>query len=222
MHGHYDAAPQPEPAALAPATVQRMPQYLRALGDLENQGARTVSSEVLADLIGVNSSMVRKDLSLLGFTGTRGRGYPVATLASQLEEALGLTQSRSIAIVGIGHLGTALANHPGFITRSFSIGGLFDVNPAVVGTTVAGSRVRHFEDLESVVQGALPDIGVVATPPNAAQYVIDRLVTVGVRSILCFASTTVQVPPQVNLRSVDLSHELQILAFYNRSFKAGS
>jgi redox-sensing transcriptional repressor len=203
------------------ATVARLPIYLRSLLDLaETRGQMTVSSEELADLAGVNAAKVRKDLSYLGSYGTRGVGYDVEYLLYQITRELGLTQDWPAAIVGIGNLGRALASYKGFSERGFRIASLFDVDDSVIGKKVGGLPVRHLDDLKDVVAEDGICIGIIATPPMAAQEVAERFVDAGVKSILNFAPAVVNVSPDVNVRKVDLSIELQILSFYQQRTQA--
>ncbi len=198
------------------ATVARLPLYLRALTTLAERGIATVSSEELATSAGVNSAKLRKDLSYLGSYGTRGVGYEVDFLRHQISREIGLTQDWAVVIVGIGNLGHALANYGGFASRGFRIAALVDADPNRVGELVAGLHVRHADELEQVIDELGVSIGVVATPARAAQLVCDRLVAAGVTSILNFAPAIVQVPEGVDLRKVDLSTELQILAYHEQ------
>jgi redox-sensing transcriptional repressor len=199
-------------AGLPDATIARLPEYLRALLAQSERGVETVSSESLAAATGVNSAKLRKDLSYLGSYGIRGVGYDVAYLVHQISKELGLTQDWSVAIVGIGSLGHALANYGGFSSRGFCIVALIDADPAQVGETLAGVTVEPLDVLEEVVRARRVSIGVIATPAAAAQDVCDRLVAAGAMSILNFAPVLLTVPSGVDLRKVDLSLELQILA----------
>jgi redox-sensing transcriptional repressor len=198
---------------LPEATIARLPEYLRALHNLE-EGADTISSEGLAAAAGVNSAKLRKDLSHLGSYGTRGVGYDVRLLIEQIEQVLGLHESRAVALVGIGNLGHALAGYAGFATRGFHIAALFDADPARVGERVGGMSVRDIAEVEAVVEAERISIGVIATPAHAAQRVADRLVAAGVTSILNFAPCVLVVPDGVDVRKVDLAIELQILSFH--------
>ena len=198
------------------ATVARLPLYLRALGSLAEDGVSTVSSEELATAAVVNSAKLRKDLSYLGSYGTRGVGYDVDYLVFQVSRELGLTQDWPVVIVGLGHLGHALANYGGFASRGFAIRALVDSDPAIVGTEIAGLPVTPLERLEKVVGDLGVAIGVIATPAQVAQGVCDRLVAAGVSSILNFAPSVLSVPDHVEVRKVDMSIELQILAFHEQ------
>jgi len=196
--------------------VARLPLYLRALGALAEDGVSTVSSEELATAAGVNSAKLRKDLSYLGSYGTRGVGYDVDYLVFQVSRELGLTQDWPVVIVGLGHLGHALANYGGFASRGFAIRALVDADPAIVGTEIAGLPVVPLTQLEEVVSDLGVAIGVIATPAQVAQEVCDRLVAAGVSSILNFAPSVLSVPEHVEVRKVDMSIELQILAFHEQ------
>lgn len=198
------------------ATVGRLPIYLRALVEIAQGEAGTISSEALAEASGVNSAKVRKDLSHLGSYGTRGVGYDVAYLIHQVRRELGLTQHWPIVIVGVGNLGHALANYRGFAERGFRVAGLVDADPAKVGEAVGGLTVRHIDELVGVVREHDIAIGVICTPASEAQSVADRLVAAGVRSILNFAPAVLSVPQGVSVRKVDLAIELQILAYYEQ------
>lgn len=202
------------------ATVARLPLYLRALTALSERSVPTVSSEELAAAAGVNSAKLRKDFSYLGSYGTRGVGYDVEYLVYQISRELGLTQDWPVVIVGIGNLGAALANYGGFASRGFRVAALIDADPAMAGKPVAGMPVQHTDDLEKIIEENGVSIGVIATPAGAAQQVSERLIAAGVTSILNFAPTVLQVPDGVDVRKVDLSIELQILAFHEQR-KAG-
>jgi redox-sensing transcriptional repressor len=196
------------------ATVVRLPVYRRILSDLLAEDRQSVHSELLAELARVNASKVRKDLSLLGSFGTRGTGYDVAFLLTQIDRALGADDDWPVVVMGIGNLGTALVNSEGFSTRGFRVLALFDVDPGVVGRQLRGLTVRHIDTLAELTGLGGSAIGVVSTPAAAAQEVTDALVDIGVSAILNFAPHVLSVPPHVLLRHVDLATELQVLSFF--------
>jgi redox-sensing transcriptional repressor len=198
------------------ATVARLPVYLRVLQELATQQIQTVSSERLAEAAGVNPPKVRKDLSYLGSYGTRGVGYDVEYLIYQISRELGLTQDWPVALVGMGNLGQALSGYKGFPERGFRIAAAFDKDTERVGEDVGGIKIEHIDDLEQSLKEKGIAIAIIATPAAAAQETAERLVAAGVRSILNFAPTVLTVPDRIHLRQVDLSVELQILAFYEQ------
>ncbi len=198
------------------ATVARLPEYLRALTGLAERGISSVSSEELAAAAGVRSAKLRKDLSHLGSYGVRGVGYEVDHLAYQISRELGLTQDWAVGIIGMGNLGHALAAYSGFATRGFRVVALLVQDDAIIGQKIAGQVVRPMSDLAALVRDNRLAIGVIATPAASAQDVCDQLVAAGVRSILNFAPCVLVVPDGVDVRKVDLSTELQILAFHEQ------
>lgn len=196
------------------AAVARLAVYLRVLSGLADQEVTTVSSEELATAAGVNSAKLRKDLSYIGSYGTRGVGYEVTVLIGQIERTLGLTRKHSVAVVGIGNLGHALANYGGFPSRGFPVSALFDLDPDLMGVPVGGIPVDHLDDVVEVCAEREVTIGAIATPAKGAQDVCDRLVEAGVTCILNFAPVVLQVPDEVEVRKVDLAVEMQILSFH--------
>lgn len=200
-------------ASIPTATVSRLPVYLRSLSSVP-AGRVTCSSSELAAIAGVNSAQVRKDLSFLGTSGVRGVGYGINDLRSTIAQALGLTREYSVMIVGAGNLGRALANYPGFSDWGFEIVAVLDRSPAKFGREVAGLRVEMVSNLEQIVATRDVTIGIVATPASAAQEVASRLEQAGIRSILNFAPTVLQLGDGVHVRRVNLSTELQILTFH--------
>jgi redox-sensing transcriptional repressor len=180
---------------------------------LESDGQRTVSSQGLARESGVTSAQVRKDLSYFGNFGKRGLGYGVPRLKKEIRLILGLNRRWRVALVGAGNMGSALFSYKEFRRQGFDFAGVFDVSADRVGQEWRDLRVRHIDDLETETTRLGMEIGVIAVPARAAQSVADRMVAAGMRGILNFAHRRIQVPPDVALRTVNLSIELESLAF---------
>ena len=212
---------QPRPRPIPEATVARLAVYLRVLGSLADGGRGTVSSGELATAAGVNPAGLRKDLSHLGPCGVRGVGYEVGTLRDRIAGVLGVERSRACVLVGIGNLGSALADYAGFGTRGFEFVGLFDVASGRIGARIGGHTVRPLDELDRVVTDTGATIGVITTPAEAAQSVCDRMAAAGIRSILNFAPVALAAPADVDVRKVDLSVELQVLAFVGQQRLVG-
>ena len=198
------------------ATVARLPVYLHALVAAAEAGTETLSSDDLARSAGLTSAKVRKDLSFLGTYGTRGVGYRVEELTAEISQVLGLTTDRSVVIVGLGNLGTALASYAGFTRRGFRVAALVDADPSKLGAAVGSHTIEAAEDLPAIVAERAISIAVVAAPARSAQDVADAVVAAGVTAILNFAPVHLEVPEHVTVRTVDLSTELQILSFYEQ------
>lgn len=198
------------------ATVGRLPAYLRSLVELAGEDVASVPSGRLAEHVGVNPATLRRDLSSLGITGTRGVGYDVKYLLFEISVVLGVNQEWPVAVVGTGNLGRALANYQGLASRGFPVRVLFDIDDDLVGTTIGGLTVQHGDRLPELVADLGITVGVIATSIEAAQSVADQLVASGVTSILNFTADSIDVPEHVVVRRVDLATELQILSFYQQ------
>lgn len=202
---------------IAESTVRRLSLYLRFLEEFEEQGAATVSSAALAQRGGTTSAQVRKDLSFFGSFGKRGLGYSVPELAGRLRDILGLKRHYDVAVVGAGKIGSALTHYRGFASRGFHVRWVYDSDPAKVGTSWNGVRVRDVDDLEADLVGRPPDIAILAIPADGAQAVAERLVTAGVRAILNFAPVQLVVPDDVAVKNVNMALELETLSYALRN-----
>ncbi|MEX0592063.1 MAG: redox-sensing transcriptional repressor Rex [Nitriliruptoraceae bacterium] len=201
------------------ATVTRLPLYLKVLVDAAESGIATISSDELARAAGLNSAKVRKDLSFLGTYGTRGVGYHVAELTTEISQVLGLTGDRRVIIVGVGNLGRALASYTGFDRRGFEVVALLDADPSKVGTRLGDHVIEAIDDVEQIVAERHVTFAVISTPADHAQRVVDHVTAAGVTAILNFAPVHLEVDDHVSVRTVDLSTELQILSFYEQMAK---
>ena len=196
-------------------TTNRLSVYLRCLNLLEGAGVRTISSQSLAEQFHLNAAQIRKDLAYFGEFGVRGVGYYVRDLKRHLRQILGLHRKLRVAIVGAGNLGLALADYPGFRQEGFEISALFDNLSVKVGQQSRGGVPIHdIRDLRKFVRREGVRIGVIAVPAESAQRVADLIVAAGIKAILNFSPGALQVPPDVKLKSVDLTVSLESLSFY--------
>lgn len=198
---------------LSRATVARLPRYLRLIEDVDGSN-QMVSSEALAAAAGVNAANVRRDLSDLGFQGTRGVGYSAPALRDRIRRELGIENRRKVAIVGAGNLGSALARYSGLSKRGFDVVAIYDVDDGRIGKLIGDVKIQDFTEMPSDCTFGCFDMAILAVPATAAQSVSDDLVRAGIASILNFAPIRVTVPESVAVRQVDLSTELQILSYY--------
>ena len=193
------------------AAISRLVTYLRILEELEAKGVHRTSSEQLAEEAQVTAFQVRKDLSYFGSYGTRGVGYTVPVLKRELRHILGLNRKWGLAIVGMGRLGSALADYPGF-GESFELRGFFDVDPEKIGRRVRDGVVEPVDLLPQRVPGRI-EIALLTVPREAAQEAADRLVAAGIKGILNFAPTVLEVPKGVAVENVDFLAGLARLSF---------
>ncbi len=194
--------------------VARLPQYVRILSRLRENGAEVVSSHQLGDRLQVTPAQIRKDLSYFGRFGKQGRGYDVVHLLDRLKEILGLNTQWNVAVVGVGRLGRAILSYPGFTPDGFRLVAAFDGDPAVVGDDVAGLIVQPMDELDHTVKREAISIAIVAVPVDRTQSVIDRLMDCGVQAILNYAPIAPQVLPGVRIRNIDPVVSLQSMTYY--------
>jgi len=195
------------------ASVGRFSLYLRRLEALLRDGTTRVSSSLLGEALGVTDAQVRKDLAYLGNLGQPGIGYDAPELVAALRRALALNREWPVALAGVGNLSRALLHHAGFRERGFRIVALFDVDPAKVGQQVEGLVIHSTAEMPGVIAGSKVELGVLAVPAEAAQEVADALIAAGIRGLLSFAPGVLRVPTGINVVSVDLTIQLEQLAF---------
>jgi len=197
------------------ATVQRLSIYLRCLENLEKEGQKIVSSYELASNCGYKAAQIRKDFAYFGELGVRGVGYYISDLSNDLKNILGLSSIWDVALVGAGHLGTALIAYEGFVEYGFSIGVVFDTCPEKVSEDLlAGRGVYHVSRMGEILKEKKIRIAILAVPADSAQEVTDLLVKAGVRAILNFAPVKLIASKGVKIRDVDLAVDLGVLSFF--------
>jgi redox-sensing transcriptional repressor len=196
-------------------TTNRLSVYLRCLSTLEESGIRTISSQALAEQFHLNAAQIRKDLAYFGEFGVRGVGYYVRDLKRHLRQILGLDRKLRVAIMGAGNLGLALADYPGFRQEGFEISALFDVLREKVGhQSRGGVPIYDIHELKKVVRKEGIRIAVIAVPASSAQQVLNLVVAAGIKGVLNFSPGALQAPPDVKLKSVDLTVSLESLSFF--------
>jgi redox-sensing transcriptional repressor len=201
--------------AISELTTNRLSVYLRCLNVLDAAGVRTVSSGALAEQFHLNAAQIRKDLAYFGEFGVRGVGYYVKELRRHLRQILGIDKAVHVAIVGAGNLGLALADYPGFRDEGFEIAALFDTMRDKIGhRSRTGVPIHDVRELKAVVRRERITIAVIAVPAEAAQAVVNTVVATGIKAVLNFSPGALKVPPDVKLKSVDLTVSLESLSFF--------
>ena len=201
---------------VSPLTLNRLSFYLRCLRHLQELGIKRVSSQEMAQRYHLSATQIRKDLAQFGEFGIRGVGYEVDELADHLNALLGLDRAHALVIVGMGNLGSALAQYLGFNYGAFHVVAGVDNDPSKIGRKVGQLTVRPATDLPAIVRDSGAEIGVLAVPAEAAQENYDALAQAGIRAVLNFAPVRVKRRPGVPLKNVDLRIDLEELAFFLR------
>lgn len=196
------------------AAIKRLPIYLRVLEEVVAADIPIVSSAELAERTGFSPEQIRKDLAYFGAFGTRGVGYDTALLTRRISRILGLHHGVKVALVGAGHLGHALARYSLTKHKDVKLVALFDADPDKIGSEIMGLRIRDSAEMPAVIRNEGVKIGIITVPAAAAQLVADQLVAAGIEAILNFAPAKLRVPEHVFLQNIDLTIELQSLAYY--------
>ena len=199
---------------ISKATIDRLPLYVRTLRLVQDEGIDVISSDELGRRLGITPEQIRKDLASFGQFGKKGVGYYVNELKHNVGGILGLDNHWNIAVIGIGHLGAALANYQNFVSLGFNLVALFDQDPKVIGTVQNHVKVEDVRELAQIVRERHVDIGIIAVPAAFAQEVADQLVTAGVKGIWNFAPIKMQVPDSMHIVNEDLSIGLSRLSYY--------
>lgn len=199
---------------ISKATIERLALYYRTLKTLQERGEQVISSEQLGKESDLTPVQIRKDLASFGQFGMKGVGYFTNELTEKIGEILGLTNEWNMAIVGVGHLGGALANYKNFEANGFKLKALFDDDKRIIGSTVHGIEVTDIKNLKSVVEKRNINIGVVTVPSRYAQSIVNQLISAGVKGIWNFAPVKLKVPEEIKLINEDLSIDLSILSYH--------
>lgn len=196
-------------------TTNRLSVYLRCLNTLDDEGVRTISSHGLSERFHLNAAQIRKDLAYFGEFGVRGVGYYVKELRRHLRQILGVDERVPVAIMGAGNLGLALADYAGFRVEGFEITALFDsMREKIGGRSKGGVPIHDIRDFRRIVKRERIRIAVIAVPAAAAPSVLNTVVGAGIKAVLNFSPGSLRVPPDVKLKSVDLTVSLESLSFF--------
>ena len=203
-----------EKSSIPEVVVERLPVYIQKLNQLVREGRESVSSQEMAEHLGVTSAQFRKDLSIFGGFGKQGTGYNVINLLESLRSILNLNQVWEVVLVGVGHLGQALLSYQGFSRKGFEIVMAFDNNPNVIGKTFAGIEVLDVIGMRNHICPRGIPIAILTVPAANAQEMADQLIRCGVKAILNYAPVTLKVPDGVRLANIDPVLSLQTITFY--------
>lgn len=194
-------------------TVRRLPVYLRGLLFTSEQGLENISSQNLADLVGVNAWQIRKDFSYFGELGTRGVGYSVEKLAAQIKKILKIAIVQKAALVGVGNIGSAVLAYNGLAKYGLNIAAAFDVDSKKVGRKIDNIVVQDISNLWRLKKQKIM-LGIIAVPRQTAQDTADKLVKAGIKGILNFSPCHITVPKKVKVITIDIAMHLARLPYY--------
>ncbi len=203
-----------EKSSMPEVVIARLPVYIQKLNQLVREGRENVSSQEMADHLGMTSAQIRKDLSFFGAFGKQGTGYNVINLLESLRSILNLNQIWEVVLVGVGNLGQALLSYQGFSQKGFEIVMAFDNNPKVIGRNFAGIEVQDVTQMQNHICPRGIPIAILTVPAGQAQEMADQLIRCGVKAILNYAPVTLKVPEEVRLANIDPVLSLQTITYY--------
>ncbi len=195
---------------ISKATLQRLPVYLNCLKSAADTG-EYVSATTLANRLGLGEVQVRKDLASICDAGKPKVGYLKKELIAVLENYLGADMNDAV-LVGVGHLGTALLAYKGFEEYGFKIVAGFDVNPALIGTKVAGKQVFSVGEMDHIIRRLGIRIGIITLPKEYAQETADKLIGAGIRAIWNFSPAYITVPENIVVKNENMASSLAVLS----------
>ena len=199
---------------ISQATIGRLALYFRLLKSLYEAGVQVISSEDMGKKLDITPVQIRKDLAVFGQFGMKGVGYYTGELVNQIGNILGLNNHWNMAIVGVGHLGGALANYKNFEANGFKLAALFDKDIRIIGSTVHGIQISDVRNLKAIVTNRSIHIGIITVPAPEAQGVANQLVEAGVKGIWNFAPIKINVPAEIPLVNEDLAMDLSTLSYH--------
>lgn len=195
-------------------TVERMRWYLNILDSLSDDGVSVVASREIAEKVGINSGLVRKDLSHFGGFGRPSVGYNVAYLQKKIRDILSVNRTQNIAWIGIRRINDDPSLMEQLAKNKYRIAAVFDASPAS-DTFVDGIPIFPLDDLNSEIISREIEIAVMAVSGEDAQKTADILVAGGIRAILNLAPIHIEVPKEITVRNMDITGELILLSYYS-------
>lgn len=197
--------PIPEP------TLRRLPWYLSHVKLQYAQGQRYISSTAIAQGVGVEQSVVAKDLSCVNIQGRTRVGYQTQMLIEVLEEFLGFTEQHKAVLVGAGSLGSALLSDRGLQHFGLEIVAGFDVNPECIGQCIADIPIYHTDELARIKEQYGVRIAILTVPIRQAQETTDMLAGLGFSAVWNFTPVRIKVPEGMVVQNTSMYAHLALI-----------
>ena len=183
-------------------TLNRLTYYYSWLKRQQAQGSERTTATAIADELGINEVVVRKDLSVLRQEkGRPNTGLSVEEMVERIEDCLGYNNTMQAVLAGVGNLGKTLMTGMGLEKFGVQIICGFDTDPQLVGTNWGGVEILPLSRMENLCRRMHVQVGVLAVPEAQAQEVCDRMVKSGIRYILNYAQVFLNVPDTVYVQN---------------------
>ncbi|MEE4259188.1 MAG: redox-sensing transcriptional repressor Rex [Bacteroidales bacterium] len=195
-------------------TIERLSQYRRALLLCLSNGKTHIFSHEIAKIQHITSVQVRRDLMLIGYSGTLRKGYNIQELIDLIGSIIDSEEGINVAIIGMGNLGRALINYFTGKRHKLEIVAGFDTNPDKIGNTFSGVQCYSVTELEKVIRKKHITVGIITVPAEQTTETARALVKAGIKGILNYTPKPVDVPDDVYLEEYDMITTLEKVAFF--------
>ena len=115
-------------------------------------GKTHIFSHEIAGLLHITSVQVRRDIMLVGYTGTLKKGYEVKGLIDLISDLIDIEEGHKIALIGIGNLGRAIINYLSAESTTMAVVATFDVNPDKINKKFAGIPCYDISNLAEIIK----------------------------------------------------------------------
>ncbi|MDE6370321.1 MAG: redox-sensing transcriptional repressor Rex, partial [Duncaniella sp.] len=194
--------------------IRRLPWYLACVQRFRAQGVEYVSSTAISKQLNVDASQIAKDLSYLNIKGKTRIGYDVAQLEQGLNDFLGFHHHHRAVMMGVGSLGRALISDSGLSRYGLEIVAGFDVDPAVIGTSIGGTPIYDIARLGELRSQLGAEIAVIAVPVETAAEVAETCVAAGIKALWNFTPFHIKTSPEITIQNTSIYAHLAVM--YNR------
>jgi len=201
-------------------TIERLSMYRRNLILSLRQGKHFIYSHELADSLHITPVQVRRDIMLIGHTGTLRKGYDIQELINLIGSIIDSEDGKNVAVIGIGNLGKAIISYFNGKRSKLKIIAAFDADPEKTNKLYAGVKTYSMSQLETIIKREKISMGVIVVPPDKAEAIADRLVDAGITGILNFTPQSLNVPSWVYLEEYDMITSIEKVAYHSKIIHA--
>jgi len=197
-------------------TVERLSQYRRLLLKTFSEEKQNIFSYEIAGMLHITSVQVRRDLMLIGYSGSQRKGYDIKKLISRLGEIIDSKKKQKVAIVGVGNLGRAIIRYLNKKNSQLKIVAAFDINPQKTDKEVSGIMCYHIDQITKILKKEKISIGILSVPSEQAIIVARMLVKSGIKGMLNFTTAPLKIPPDIFLEEYDMITSLEKVAYFSK------
>lgn len=195
-------------------TIERLSQYRRALLICQSSGKTHIFSHEIANIQHITAVQVRRDIMLIGYTGTLRKGYNISDLISLIGKILDTEEGLNVGIIGVGNLGRAITRYFSGKRSKLKIAAAFDTSPSKIGKMYSNVECYNIDQIEKIIKEKNISIGIITVPSSETIKIKDILVNAGIKGILNYTPKPVNVPDNVYLEEYDMTTSLEKVAFF--------